>query len=161
MTAASEAYIWLTGTVYGSTWENVRTLAPWTLILIPVAFMFVRHVNIQQLGEDIATGMGSTVQRNRFYLLMISVGLAGSAVAVGGGIGFVGLIAPHMARKLVGAAFGSVLPVSALIGGIIVVLADLAARTVFIPLDVPVGILTSGIGAPFFIYLLYRNRNVR
>lgn len=161
VTSATEAYIWLTGTVYGANWENVRTLAPWTLILLPLSFVYILHVNVQQLGDDIATSMGSSVQRNRFILLLISVGLAGSAVAVGGGIGFVGLIAPHIARRLVGASFGSLLPVAAFVGAVIVVLADLIARTVFMPLDVPVGVLTSGIGAPFFIYLLYRNRNAR
>ncbi|MNJ74433.1 putative siderophore transport system permease protein YfhA [compost metagenome] len=80
-------------------------------------------------------------------------------MAIGGAIGFIGLMAPHMARKLVGSSFGSVLPVSALLGAIILLLADLAARTAFLPNDVPAGVLTAAIGAPFFMYLLYRNRN--
>jgi iron complex transport system permease protein len=155
----SQAYIWLTGTVYGATWANVWTLLPWLLILLPLSMLLARHVNIQQLGDDIALGAGHAVQRYRFLLLFVSVALAGSAVAVAGGIAFVGLIAPHMARKLVGPVFGAVLPVSALLGGLIVLLADLIARTVFLPHDIPVGVFTSAIGAPFFIYLLYRNRN--
>jgi iron complex transport system permease protein len=156
---AGQAYLWLTGSVYGTNWENVFTLLPWTIILIPLAFLLARHVNIQQLGDDVAASAGSHVERNRLVLLLLSVALAGSAVSVGGGIGFVGLLAPHMARKLVGTSFGSILPVSALLGAIIVVVADLVGRTFFLPLDIPVGVFTSAVGAPFFIYLLYTNRN--
>lgn len=156
---AGQAYLWLTGSVYGANWENVLTLLPWTALFLPLAAAFARHVDIQQLGDDIATGAGSSVQRDRLILLLLSVGLAGSAVSVGGGIGFVGLLAPHMARKLVGVGFGRLLPVAALLGAIIVMLADLAGRTLFLPYDVPVGVFTSGIGAPFFIYLLYARRH--
>jgi iron complex transport system permease protein len=157
----SQAYLWLTGSVYASNWENVLTVLPWTVILIPLSFVMARHVNIGQLGDDIAASAGSSVERNRLVLLFVSVALAGSAVSVAGGIGFVGLIAPHMARKLVGSSFESVLPVSVLLGGAIVMLADLAGRTFFLPLDIPVGVFTSAVGAPFFIYLLYTKRNSR
>lgn len=153
-----KAMIWLTGTVYGTTWNNVLALLPWFLAIL-VALVYGRSVNIQQLGEDIATGVGSRVQRERLILLLISTVLAGSAVAIGGAVGFVGLLAPHIARKLVGSAFGEVLPVAALVGGLMVMIADLIGRTAFSPLDLPVGIFTAGIGAPYFIYLLYKNRN--
>lgn len=156
-----QAYLWLTGSVYAANWENVFTVLPWTVILIPLAFLLARHVNIGQLGDDIAASAGSAVELNRLLLLLVSVALAGSAVSVAGGIGFIGLIAPHMARKLVGSSFESVLPVSALLGSAIVMLADLAGRTFFLPLDVPVGVFTSAVGAPFFIYLLYTKRNSR
>jgi iron complex transport system permease protein len=156
---ASEAYLWLVGTVYGTTWKTVWTILPCSLVFIPLAFIYSRNVNVLQLGDDIAMSVGSAVQRQRFVLLLISVALAGAAVSVGGGIAFVGLIAPHMTRKLIGPAFGGVLPVSALIGGLMVLLADLIARTAFLPYDIPVGVFTAGVGAPFFIYLLYRNRN--
>ncbi|RCW42259.1 FecCD family ABC transporter permease [Paenibacillus prosopidis] len=159
--SSSEAYIWLTGTVYGTSWEMVWALLPWTVFFIPLAMVNARNVNVLQLGDDVAAGVGSAVQRQRFVLMWISVALAGSAVAVGGGIAFIGLIAPHMTRRMVGPSFGGVLPVSALIGGLIVVVADLIARTAFIPYDIPVGVFTAGVGAPFFIYLLYRNRNSR
>jgi iron complex transport system permease protein len=92
-------------------------------------------------------------------MLAICVALAGSAVAYAGGIGFVGLIAPHMARKLIGRPFGPNVAASALIGGTIVAAADVVARTAFLPLDIPAGVFVSGIGAPFFIYLLYRSRH--
>ncbi|CAG7631485.1 FecCD family ABC transporter permease [Paenibacillus allorhizosphaerae] len=158
---ASQAYLWLTGSVYAANWENVLTVLPWTVVLIPLAFLMSRHVNIGQLGDDIAASSGSRVELNRLLLLLISVALAGAAVSVAGGIGFIGLVAPHMARKLVGSSFDSVLPVSAILGGIIVMLADLVGRTFFHPLDVPVGVFTAGVGAPFFIYLLYSGRNSR
>jgi iron complex transport system permease protein len=156
---AGLAYQWLTGSVYGSNWENVLSILPWSCIWIPIAFLLTRHVNIGQLGDDIAASAGSSVELNRMLLLLVSVSLAGAAVSVAGGIGFIGLIAPHMARKLVGSSFESVLPVSALLGAIIVMLADLAGRTLFLPLDVPAGVFTSAVGAPFFIYLLYTKRN--
>lgn len=155
----NKAMIWLTGSVYGASWSNVYTLLPWVVVLLPVSFVLARHVNVQQLGDEVATSVGGRVQVQRIVLLAICVALAGAAVAVGGAIGFVGLLAPHIARQLVGPSFGGVLPVSALVGGLVVLLADLIGRTAFAPLDLPVGIFTAGIGAPFFIYLLYRNRN--
>ncbi|RIE04577.1 iron ABC transporter permease [Cohnella faecalis] len=156
---ADQAYVWLTGSVYGANWENVLTILPWTVILLPLAFAYARHIDIVQLGDETATGSGSRVQFNRFLLLCVSVGLAGSAVSVAGGLSFVGLIAPHMARKLMGPSFGKMFPVSVLLGAIVVVLADLAGRMLFQPLDVPAGVFTAGVGAPFFIYLLYSKRN--
>lgn len=156
---ASQANIWITGTVHGSTWGNVAVLVPWTLILVVIAFVLARSVNVQELGEDIATGVGGSVQRQRFALLLVSTALVASSVAFAGGIGFVGLMAPHMARRLVGSAFGALLPVSALIGGILVMVADLIGRTMFSPLEIPAGVFTASIGAPYFIYLLFKTRN--
>ncbi|SDX07627.1 iron ABC transporter permease [Paenibacillus sp. CF384] len=157
--AATSAYIWLMGTIYGSSWEHVWTLLPWTIALGAAVYFHTRVIQVQLLGDEIATGIGSAVQRHRLLLVFLSVGLAGSAVSIGGAIGFVGLIAPHAARRLVGPVMGRVLPVSALFGAIVVAAADLIGRTLFLPLDIPVGVFTSAIGAPFFIFLLYRSRN--
>ncbi|WP_423799497.1 FecCD family ABC transporter permease [Neobacillus sp. SAB-20_R2A] len=157
---ASQANIWITGTVYGSNWRNVAILAPWAVIFLIIAFVAARTLNIQELGDDVATGLGEKVQKHRFLLLMISTALIGGSVAFAGGIGFVGLMAPHMARRLVGSSFGALLPVSALLGGILVMLADLIGRTMFSPLEVPAGVFTAGIGAPYFIYLLFKTRNI-
>jgi iron complex transport system permease protein len=154
-----QAYVWLTGGVYGANWESVYSMLPWVLIFIPLTLFFSKTANAQELGGQVASGLGVRVQLHRFGLLFISVALAGSAVAFAGGIGFVGLIAPHISRKLVGRSFGSLVPISAVIGGLIVFLADVVARTAFLPLDLPAGVFVSGIGAPFFIYLLYRNRH--
>ncbi|HAQ07703.1 MAG TPA: iron ABC transporter permease [Bacillus bacterium] len=156
---ASQANIWITGTVHGSTWANVAVLVPWTQLMLLLAFIMARNVNVQELGEEIATGVGGHVQRQRFALLLISTALVASSVAFAGGIGFVGLMAPHMARRMVGSSFGALLPVSALIGGILVMMADLIGRTMFSPLEVPAGVFTASIGAPYFIYLLFKTRN--
>lgn len=156
---ASQANVWITGSVYGSSWQNVWVLAPITLTLLLVVLIMIRHVNIQELGEGIAVGAGANVQKQRFLLLLISAALAGSAVAFGGGIGFVGLMAPHIARRLVGSSFGALLPLSAVIGAILVLLADSIGRTFFLPVEVPAGVFTAALGAPYFIYLLYRQRN--
>ncbi|MFC5700116.1 FecCD family ABC transporter permease [Cohnella faecalis] len=161
MHTATEAYIWLTGTVYGSSWKHVSTLLPWTVVFLSLAIMNGRRLNALMLGDELATGIGNAVERSRLSVVALSVALAGSAVSMGGVIGFVGLLAPHVARKLVGPLSSRAIPVSALLGGIIVVTADLAARTLFLPLDIPVGVFTSGVGAPFFIYLLFRTRNIR
>ncbi|MFW6036028.1 MAG: FecCD family ABC transporter permease [Halothermotrichaceae bacterium] len=159
ITTTARAYIWLTGSVYGANWRDVHSMLPWLLIFFPIALILSRTINVKELGDSLAVGLGVRVQIYRLAFLLISVALAGSAVAFAGGIGFVGLIAPHISRKIVGRSFGTLIPVSALIGGIIVILADLLGRTAFLPLDLPAGIFVSGIGAPFFIYLLYKTRN--
>ncbi|RBW68038.1 FecCD family ABC transporter permease [Bacillus taeanensis] len=155
---ASQANIWITGSVHGANWNQAIILGPLVIFLLGIALIYARKLNIQELGEDISKGVGSMVERDRLVLLCVSTALAGGAVAFAGGIGFVGLMAPHIARKLVGSTFGAIVPVSALIGGAIVMTADILARTLFSPLQVPAGVFTAAIGAPYFIYLLYRNR---
>ncbi|MFC4098557.1 FecCD family ABC transporter permease [Paenibacillus xanthanilyticus] len=157
---ADRSLTFMTGSIYGASWDkDVLTLLPWVAVLLPLTWLQARNVNIQALGDDVARSAGARVERQRLVLLALSVALAGSAVAIGGAIGFIGLMAPHMARKLVGSSFGSVLPVSALLGALLLLAADLIARTAFVPRDVPAGVFTAAIGAPFFMYLLYRNRN--
>jgi iron complex transport system permease protein len=156
---ASQANIWITGTVYGSNWNNVAILVPWAVVFFIIAIVSARMLNIQELGDEVATGLGDKVQKHRFLLLMLSTALIGISVAFAGAIGFVGLMAPHMARRLVGSSFGALIPASALIGGILVMLADLIGRTLFSPLEVPAGVFTAGIGAPYFVYLLFKTRN--
>lgn len=158
--SASSSYIWLTGTVYGSTWSQVGALLPLVLVCGFVTVCLIRPLNVQLLSDETATSLGNPVQRNRLLLIVVSVCLAGAAVSVAGVVGFVGLLAPHVARRMVGPLYSRLIPVSALFGGIVVALADLVARTVFLPFDIPVGVFTSGIGAPFFIYLLYRAKKV-
>lgn len=158
MSSATQAYIWMTGSVYGVTWRQAYTILPAVGLLLPAALYYARSLGSQELGDDVAGGLGVRVQRHRMMLLLISVVLAGTAVSVAGAIGFVGLIAPHLARRLVGRPFGSQLAVSALLGGLLVFLADFIARTAFYPKDIPAGVFTAGVGAPFFIYLLFRSR---
>lgn len=155
----NKALLWLTGSIYGVDWNDVLMILPWVVILIVAAALLARRVNIQQLGDDMATSLGSFLQLDRFLLLIICAALTGTAVSVGGDISFVALLAPHIAKQLIGPSFGGALPLSAFIGSLILLIADLIGRVAFSPLDIPVGVFTSAVGAPFFIYLLYKNRN--
>lgn len=115
-------------------------------------------INLFSLGDDVASSVGLSVRLYRFLALLLAAVLAGSAVSVTGTIGFVGLIAPHAARLLVGNDHRYTLPLSALLGAILLILSDTLARTLFSPVELSVGIITSLLGAPFFLFLLFRKR---
>ncbi|HEY9907586.1 MAG TPA: iron ABC transporter permease [Thermosynechococcaceae cyanobacterium] len=157
--SVTQALIWMTGSVYGRSWEHILLLLPWLGIFVPLALLLSRELNVLHLGDDIARGLGSNVEWQRFLLLVTSVALTGASVATAGTIGFVGLMAPHLARQLVGTAYEALLPTAALLGGLMMVLADLIGRSLFSPTELPCGVLTAAIGAPYFLYLLYRNRH--
>ncbi|WP_227396456.1 FecCD family ABC transporter permease [Jeotgalibacillus aurantiacus] len=156
---ASQANIWITGSVNGSTWSQVWILLPWVGVLFLLSLLMARHLNLLELGDDISTSMGSIVSKQRIFILLLSTGLVGGSVAFAGGIGFVGLMAPHLARKLVGSSYGALIPMAALIGAGLVMLADLLGRLIAAPLEVPAGVFTAAIGAPYFIYLLFKERS--
>ena len=156
--AVSRALVWLAGSVYGRSWDEVRSLLPWLVIFIPIAFSMGRDLNLLDLGDDIARGAGSPVEWRRGLLLVTSVALAGAAVATAGTVGFVGFVAPHIARRLVGSSHEGLLLSAALTGGLLVVVADLMGRSLFAPIELPCGLITSAIGAPYFLYLLVRKR---
>ncbi len=151
-----QAYVWLAGSVYGRNWEHVQTLGLWLLVLMPLAIFSARQLNTLNLGDEIARGLGLQVEWQRVLLLVISVALASAAVAVAGTIGFVGLVAPHITRRLVGPSHEGLIPITALFGGALLVLADLIGRWVIAPSELPIGIVTALIGAPYFMVLLYR-----
>lgn len=157
---AAQVLNWMTGSIYGTNWSYIEVLWPWVAVFIPLSFLLAKELNVQSLGEDVAIGLGSRVQLSRMILLFYSVALAGAAVGVAGTISFIGLMAPHIARMLVGNSYKLIIPVSALIGAIILLLADLAGRMLFQPLDVPAGVFTAGIGAPFFMYLLFKRKKI-
>ncbi|MEB3357716.1 MAG: iron ABC transporter permease [Synechococcales bacterium] len=154
----SQALVWLAGSVYGRSWDEVGALLPWLGAGIPAAMLMARDLNALSLGDDLARGIGSPVEWRRGLLLVISVALAGAAVATAGTVGFVGFIAPHIARRLVGPTHEGLLPTAALTGGLLVVLADLVGRTLFAPIELPCGLVTSALGAPYFLYLLIQRR---
>ena len=156
--AAMTAYVWLTGSLYAAQWEDVWGLLPWLVVAVPISLLFARHADALALGDSVAEGLGVAILRSRLVLLACSVALAGAAVAFAGGLSFVGLIAPHVAAKLVGRNMARLVPASALVGGLIVLYADLLGRVAFLPQDLPAGIFVAGIGAPFFVYLLHRAR---
>lgn len=156
--SVSQALIWMTGSVYGRSWEHLDSLLPWLAVFVPLTLLFSGDLNALHLGDDVARSLGSRVELVRGLLLLFSVALAGSAIATAGNIGFVGLIAPHLARRLVGSACSGLLPTAALMGGCIVVLADLLGRSLFAPIELPCGAITATVGAPYFLYLLYRSQ---
>lgn len=155
----SQALVWLAGSVYGRNWEHIWALLPWLVVFIPLSFLIARELNTLSLGDEVARGLGSPIEWQRGLLLITCVALAGASVATAGTIGFVGLMAPHLARQLVGTSHEGLLPAAALLGGLIVALADLLGRSLFAPLELPCGVITAAVGAPYFLYLLYRNRN--
>ncbi|GHO42507.1 FecCD family ABC transporter permease [Ktedonospora formicarum] len=154
-----QAMTWLAGSVYGRSWEQFWILLPWLAIFLGIALFMSRHLDALQLGDDLARGLGSNVEWQRALLLVACVGLAGGSVAVAGTIGFVGLMAPHIARVLIGPSHGGLLPVATLVGGLMVVAADLLGRVLFPPIEIPCGVVTAVIGAPYFIWLLIRSRS--
>ena len=155
----TRAMVWMTGSVYGRSWEHLRPLLPWLALFVPLAALLTRHLNALQLGDEVARGLGARVERYRLLLVVTSVALAGASVATAGAIAFVGLMAPHIARQLVGPTAGAVLPTAALVGALLVATADMLGRTIFAPIEIPAGVITALVGAPYFIWLLYRSRN--
>jgi len=153
---AQRAFLWLTGSIYSSTWADVRLLATWIAVLLPLALLQARQLNALFLGEDLATGLGVHTEFYRLLLIALSAGLAAITVTVAGAIGFVGIVAPHIARRLVGPAHEGLLITAALVGGLLLVTADLAARWAPTTTPLPVGVMTAIIGAPYFAWLLYR-----
>jgi iron complex transport system permease protein len=147
---------WLAGSIWGTNWHFVIALLPWIMVLLPFVMGKARVLDILHLGEQLAIGLGTSTERERIRLLAAAVGLAGSCVAVGGGIGFVGLIGPHLVRRLVGPNHQYVIPVTALAGGLLLIAADTLARWILQPSEIPVGIVVAIIGAPYFIYLLMK-----
>lgn len=153
------ALIWLTGSVYARSWDEVWGLVPWVVIFVPLAFLWARDLNTLNLGEEVAQGLGTRVAWQRGVLMLIAVALAGATVAAAGTIGFVGLMAPHIGRRLVGPDHTGLIPAAGLLGALIVVAADLVGRTIFAPIELPCGLITAAVGAPFFIYLLWQQRS--
>lgn len=155
---AAQVLNWMTGSICGTNWRYIEAVWPWVAVLIPMSLLFAKELNIQSLGEEAAIGLGSRLQLSRLLVLLIGVALAGAAVGIAGTISFIGLLAPHMARKLAGNSYRILIPVAAFLGAIILLLADLAGRMLFQPLDIPAGVFTAGVGAPFFMYLLFKRR---
>lgn len=151
-----EIRFWLAGSVAGRDLTLLSQVAPYALAGMLLAFALSRPITALTLGEDVATGLGQRTAWTRFGAAVAVVLLAGSAVAVAGPIVFVGLMVPHVARFLVGVDYRWILPYSALLGAILLVFADIAARLILRPQELPVGVMTALVGAPFFIYLVRR-----
>ncbi|WP_230986551.1 FecCD family ABC transporter permease [Cohnella fermenti] len=146
------------GGLAGTTWQQLKIMAPWLAAALACAIVLSRSITLLSMGDDVARGLGLRTTRVKLAGMLIVLVLAGAAVSVAGAVGFIGLLVPHLTRKLVGVDYRWIIPCSAVLGGLLVVLADLAARTVHIPYETPVGALISLIGVPFFLYLARRER---
>lgn len=149
---------WSLGSLSTSDWQHILALVPWIVILTPFVFYRSKELNTLGLNESIAKGLGLAVEGQRIILLAAAVALAASAVAVGGAIGFVGLISPHLARKIVGPKHQHMLPVTAMVGALLVLVADTLARNIMNS-EIPAGIIVTLLGAPYFLYLLMKAKS--
>jgi iron complex transport system permease protein len=147
---------WLAGSVWGADWPFIAALLPWLLVLMPYVLYKSRTLNLLALNGPAAVGAGVRVSRDRILLMLAAVALAASAVSVTGGIAFIGLMAPHIARSLVGPRHQLFVPVSIWTGGWLLLLADTVGKNLIDPDGIPAGIVVAFLGAPYFMYLLLR-----
>ena len=148
------ALLWMVGGLSARSWQHVEILLPYSIAGTIATFLAARHLNVLQLGDEVATGLGLRVNLVRTILTAIAALLAASAVCVVGLLGFVGLIVPHTTRLILGSDYRLLLPGAAFLGAAVVTISDTFARTIFAPTELPVGILMAMLGAPFFLYLL-------
>lgn len=149
---------WLAGGLNGRGWYHLEFMAPYAIVSLLLCIFAIRPANLILLGDDTAKLLGQKVELQRFFIIVLASLLAGVAVSVAGLIGFVGLVIPHIMRIIVGEDYRFLLPLSIIGGAILVVFADTIARSWFDPTELPVGILLACLGAPFFLYLLRRQR---
>lgn len=150
------ALMWMVGGLSARSWPHVAIIYPYTIVGFLLALLGARHLNILQLGDEMAKGLGLRVELTRLLMTAVAALLAASAVSVAGLLGFVGLIVPHAARLMIGSDYRFLLPASALLGMAVVIFSDTFARTAFAPTELPVGIIMAVLGAPFFLFLLRR-----
>ncbi|SEP35267.1 FecCD family ABC transporter permease [Propionispora vibrioides] len=150
------ALMWMVGGLSARSWPHVAVIWPYTVLGGLLAYLGAARLNLLQLGDDTARGLGLDVEMTRTVMTAVAALLAASAVSVAGLLGFVGLIVPHAARLLIGSDYRFLLPASALLGMGVVMLSDTLARIMLAPVELPVGIIMAFAGAPFFLYLLRR-----
>ncbi|MBS0848354.1 Fe(3+) dicitrate ABC transporter permease subunit FecD [Citrobacter sp. JGM124] len=154
----SSALLWLTGSLWGRDWSFVKIAVPVLILLLPLSLRFSRDLDLLALGDARAATLGVSVRRCQFWGLFLAVAMTATGVAVCGPISFIGLVVPHIVRKMTGGRHRWLLPISALTGALLLVIADLLARMIHPPLELPAGVLTAIIGAPWFVWLLVRMR---
>lgn len=149
---------WTAGGVAGTKWSQLEVMFPWVLAALIVGMIISRSITLLSLGEEIAVGLGQRTGLIKLVGLVVVLILAGTAVSVVGAVGFVGLIIPHLTRKLVGVDYRWIIPCSAVMGSLLLVFSDLAARMINPPYETPIGALVALIGVPFFLYLARKER---
>lgn len=154
--AVQRAMVWLAGSLYDSSWIKIQMLSLWLLLPMGLGWLMSKELDLLSFGEDTSRSLGQRINLLRSLLIFLCAAISGAAVASAGLIAFVGLVAPHIARALVGHQHIKLLPVAALIGALLVMSADLIGRIAIQPLQLPVGLMTAILGAPFFLYLMWR-----
>jgi iron complex transport system permease protein len=155
---ARPAIVWTMGSIYGSTWGDVVPPLLALVVLVPAAILLMEPLRAMMLGDVVTRSLGIPLERTRLLLMIVGCALAAISVAIAGPIGFIALMVPHMARMIAGPHSGSVLLFTGVLGSLLLLLADIAAQYAF-PLTLPVGVVTSAVGAPYFLYLLYRSNS--
>ena len=151
-------YFWLLGSFSMASYTDVITLIPYLLVGMTVAYFYSKELNALLLGEEMALTLGVEVEKVRFLMITVASLMTAAAVSVSGLIGFVGLIVPHFVRIILGPNHRALVPISALGGALLLVVADTLGRTIFSPIELPIGIVMALIGSPFFLYVLRRRR---
>ena len=149
-------YFWLLGSLNGASWNQVLAVLPYALIGFVISYYYSKDLNALLLGEEVAKTLGVDVERVRFLLLGVASFMAAAAVAVAGLVGFVGLMVPHFIRLIIGPHHRMLIPLSAVSGMFLVILADIPARALIAPNELPLGVVMAFIGVPFFLYVLQR-----
>ena len=152
----NKVMVWTSGSIWGTNWSYVISTMPWVLIFSALVIYKARYLDVLSLGDELSVGLGVHIEKERRTLLIYTVALAGTATAVAGTISFLGLISPHIARRLIGPKHKLLIPTSALVSSIILLLSDTIAKNVLAPIEIPVGIVVSIIGVPYFIYLIMK-----
>ncbi|CAM3707563.1 FecCD family ABC transporter permease [Marinicrinis lubricantis] len=150
------AAVWNSGSVYNANWKYIASIVPWLAVLLPLIVRKAYLLDLFRLREESQIGLGISVQKERALLLLYSIGIVSACVSVSGGIGFIGLMAPHIAKQLVSGGHRRFIPLCAVIGALLVLTADYIGKTWFEPVELPAGMMIAIIGVPYFVLLLYR-----
>ncbi|MBA8759664.1 iron chelate uptake ABC transporter family permease subunit [Staphylococcus schleiferi subsp. coagulans] len=151
---------WLAGNIWGDTWPFVFAFLPWLIILVPIVIFKSETLNILNTSDTIAKSVGVPLNKARILLILIAVLLSSAAVSVAGAIGFIGLMGPHIAKSMVGPRHQLFIPISIVIGALLLIVSDTLGKILLQPSGVPAGLVVAVIGAPYFLYLMYRARSV-
>lgn len=158
---ASQALTWLAGSTYGTSWHHMWMVIVTFLLILPIVLYYALQIDVLTFGDEVATGVGVNTKKSRLYIIILVVILSAVSVSVVGAIGFIGLLAPHIARRLIGPRMLRLLPLTLCIGGILLLTADFLGRFILAPKEIPSGIIVSLLGAPYLLYLLKQTNAIR
>lgn len=150
--------VWISGSLWGVGWDYAKVIIPIVIVMFIIVLLNHKKLDVLSLSDELALSLGLNIEKERRKFFVFAVILAGTATAFAGNIGFLGLIAPHIARKLVGAYHKHFIVISAMISVVIIILADAVSRNLFSPIEIPVGITVSIFGVPYFIYLMMKEK---